>query len=332
MEGQIKSVVHCEMRISYGPAGGHDAACTSSAPSAVALGFFDGVHLGHRRILDALVSRGRELGLRTCVYTFVNQPAGVFGAGGNKPLLLCSNRLKAEYIAEAGVGELCFDWFDRKLSRLAPEEFVRRILVEKYRVRLVCAGENYSFGAGGRGNAELLRALGKANGFETLILPPLSAELNGCSVTVSSTALRQLTAAGQFREYARLAGHPFRLEGTVVHGREVGRTMGFPTANILPPRGMALPAAGVYATRTAIRGTDLIFKSITNVGRNPTFKDTDGSVTVETHLLDHDGALYGAELRLDFLERMRGETVFSGPDALRAQLTSDARKRAQMEL
>ena len=322
-------MVH-DMRICYGPAGGDNTGRAGCAPSAVALGFFDGVHLGHRRILDALVSRGRELGLRTCVYTFVNQPASVFGVD-NKARLLCDNRLKAEYIAEAGVDELCFDWFDLKLSRLAPEEFVRSVLVERFNARLVCAGENYTFGADGRGDSALLSALGRANGFETLILPPLSAELDGGEVTVSSTVLRQLTAAGRFREYERLAGHPFRLEGTVVHGREVGRTIGFPTANLLPPRGIVLPACGVYATRTAIRGTDLVFKSITNVGSNPTFADT-GGVTVETHLLDHDGALYGAELRLDFLERLRGEKVFSGPDALSAQLTADASKRAQMDL
>jgi riboflavin kinase/FMN adenylyltransferase len=315
------------MRICYGPAGGDN---TGRAPSAVALGFFDGVHLGHRRILDALVSRGRELGLRTCVYTFVNQPSSVFGVD-SRPRLLCDNRLKAEYIAEAGVDELCFDWFDRILSRRAPEEFVRSVLVEKFNARLVCAGENYTFGADGRGDSALLSALGRDNGFETLILPSLSAELDGGNVTVSSTVLRQLTAAGRFREYERLAGHPFRLEGTVVHGREVGRTIGFPTANLLPPRGIVLPACGVYATRTAIRGTDLIFKSITNVGSNPTFADT-GGVTVETHLLDHNGALYGAELRLDFLERLRGEKAFSGPDALRAQLTADALHRAQMDL
>ena len=316
------------MKISYGPGGGDN---TGRAPSAVALGFFDGVHLGHRRILDALVSRGRELGLRTCVYTFVNQPASVFSAD-NKARLLCSNRLKAEYIAEAGVDELCFDWFDLKFSRLAPEEFVRRVLVDGFDARLVCAGENYSFGAGGCGNSATLSALGRCSGFETLILPSLRAELDGSGVTVSSTVLRQLTAAGRFPEYARLAGHPFRLEGTVVHGREVGRTIGFPTANILPPRGTVLPANGVYATRTAIRGTDLIFKSITNVGSNPTFADTDGGVTVETYLLDYDGALYGAELRLDFLERLRGETVFSGPGALRRQLEVDAARRAQMDL
>ncbi|MBO5076793.1 MAG: riboflavin biosynthesis protein RibF [Clostridia bacterium] len=318
------------MRICYGLAGGDNTDRAGCAPSAVALGFFDGVHLGHRRILDALVSRGRELGLRTCVYTFVNQPASVFGVD-RKARLLCDNRLKAEYIAEAGVDELCFDWFDLKLSRLAPEEFVRSVLVGKFNARLVCAGENYTFGADGRGDSALLSALGRVNGFETLILPSLSAELDGGNVTVSSTVLRQLTAAGRFREYERLAGHPFRLEGTVVHGREVGRTIGFPTANLLPPRGIVLPACGVYATRTAIRGTDLVFKSITNVGSNPTFADT-GGVTVETHLLDHDGALYGAELRLDFLERLRGEKVFSGPDALSAQLTADASKRAQMDL
>ena len=318
------------MRICYGPAGGDNTGRADRAPSAVALGFFDGVHLGHRRILDALVSRGRELGLRTCVYTFVNQPSSVFGVD-HKARLLCDNRLKAEYIAEAGVDELCFDWFDLKLSRLAPEEFVRKVLVGKFNARLVCAGENYTFGADGRGGSALLSALGRDNGFETLILPSLSAELDGGNVTVSSTVLRQLTAAGRFREYERLAGHPFRLEGTVVHGREVGRTIGFPTANLLPPRGIVLPASGVYATRTAIRGTDLVFKSITNVGSNPTFADT-GSVTVETHLLDHDGALYGAELRLDFLERLRGEKAFSGPDALSAQLTADASRRAQMDL
>ncbi len=297
---------------------------TSAAGTAVALGFFDGVHEGHRALLRELKTLSEKEGLKSVVYTFVNHPAEALG---KEVKLLCSNRQKAAYISEEGADQLVFDWFDEEFSRMPPEQFVRDVLAGYLNARIVVAGENYTFGFKGSGNVRLLSELGERYGFKTVIIPRIETVTGGNRVTVSSSLLRELIARGQLREYAKLTGHPFVIEGIVRNGREVGRKIGFPTANIKPDRRLALPERGVYATLTRISSEPgASYKSITNIGINPTFTDA-GGVSIETNILDFEGDLYGRTITVEVLEKMRDEFHFPDPDALRKQIASDAEKR-----
>ena len=298
-----------------------------SGNTAVALGFFDGVHKGHVALLNELKRLSVSEGLESVVYTFVNHPASVTGRGTR---LLCSNRLKAEYIAETGVDRLIFRWFDREFSQTDPEAFVRDVLAGELRAKIVVAGDNYSFGRGGNGkSSDLVRYCGKY-GMKAVIIPRVSCLLGDKTVTVSSSLLRELVTNGKMKEYEIIAGRYFALEGTVRRGREEGREMGFPTANIYPDKNIVLPEKGVYATLTRVAGRPGgSYKSITNVGTNPTF-GPGGQISIETNLLDFEGDIYGSGIRIEMIEKMRGEKRFSSPEELKKQLKEDALRRRTM--
>lgn len=322
------------MIITYGPGrqgpgeGNDKYRAAAAGKAAVALGFFDGVHKGHRALLEETRRISVLRGIRSVVYTFVNHPLTVLGADVK---LLCSNRLRANYIAESGVDELRFVWFDREMSRMAPEDFARKVLAEELNAEYVLTGENYTFGAGGSGNAELLSQLGRRYGFESAAVPSVKCELDGKRETVSSSLLRKLASTGRMGKYETVAGHRFRLEGVVAHGREVGRSMDFPTANMVPDRRSVLPASGVYATAVRISGDpDNVYLGITNVGKNPTFKDTDGRTSIETNLLDFEGDLYGRPIMVEFIEKTRDEKRFSSQEELRDRLVRDASERKKL--
>lgn len=296
--------------------------------TAVALGFFDGVHKGHRALLDELKKISVSTGLRSVVYTFVNHPLTVLGADVR---LLGHNSLRAEYIAESGIDQLRFVWFDRQLSRTAPEDFAKEILAGELNAAYVLTGENYTFGSKGSGNAAMLAEFGRRYGFEAMAVPPVKIEIDGQRKTVSSSLLRKLAAEGRMAEYEAAAGHRFRIDGTVTQGRRVGRSMNFPTANIVPDRRFALPSPGVYATvaRTSI-DPEKSYPGITNVGNNPTFNGVAGRVSIETNLIGFRGDLYGRELSVEFIEKTRGEIRFSSKRELAAQIASDAADRIKM--
>ncbi len=314
------------MDILYGPG---QYSSPENVHTAVALGCFDGVHAGHRKLIAGTAERANADGLVPCVYTFINHPARVISPD-RAPKLLTTNRTKAEYISAAGARKLCFDWFDRAVCETEPEDFVKNILVGRLNVKLAAAGENYSFGRGGKGGAETLEKLGRKYGFATYIMPPCRMDAGGAEQTVSSSLLRKCVGEGDFGTYSRLAKADYMLEGTVAEGRRVGRKLGFPTANLRPCSACALPPRGVYATVCRISGEDAVYRGITNVGNNPTFHDTDGSVSVETHLLGFAGDVYGKELRVGFIRKMRDEIVFSDPSGLSRQIGEDAAARAAM--
>jgi riboflavin kinase/FMN adenylyltransferase len=235
-----------------------------------------------------------------------------------------------EYVEAQGIDELYFEHFDHAYASMEPEVFVKEILVKKLQAQVVVVGHNYSFGSFGKGNAELLTKLGQVYGFDVIAVPHVMRNLGDTeeSVVVSSTVLRRMIREGRMEDFADLAGHYYSIPGHVVEGRHVGRSLGYPTANILPREGFALPDFGVYATVTVRNGK--AYRSVTNIGNNPTFAGI-RHVTVETFLLDFEGALYGAAIEVYFLCKMRGECKFESVEALQTQLGKDVAKRASME-
>jgi riboflavin kinase/FMN adenylyltransferase len=264
----------------------------------VAVGTFDGVHLGHQEVI-----RGSD-----SVLTFEPHPVSVV-APQHAPKLLTPLAVKAELIAALGVGELIVIPFDRHFAQRTASEFVDGVLVDALGATRVSIGENFRFGHKARGDTRLLAADGR---FQTVVHPLL--EVDG--EVVSSSHIRGLVAAGEVDDATRLLGAPFQLRGEVTHGDKRGRELGFPTANLIPNDALVCPGHGVYACLADGR------PAAVSIGVRPTF--TSGRVElIEAYLLDFDGDLYGHELRLDFLARLRGERRFDSAEALVEQMHRD---------
>ncbi len=268
----------------------------------VAVGEFDGVHVGHREVI-----RGADT-----VLTFEPHPRTVV-APESAPKLLTSLAVKADLIAELEVSELVVIPFDGTRSQQSAQDFIDQELVERLGARTVSVGENFRFGHRAKGDAELLRS---QSAFETRVVELV--ELDG--EIVSSTHIRGLVGSGDVGTARRFLGAPFQMRGTVAHGDKRGRTLGFPTANLVPDSALVVPDHGIYACRAQVGGENRL--AAVNVGVRPTFK-TGRGLLVEAFLLDFDGDLYGKELRLDFLERLRGERRFDTVEALVEQMHRD---------
>jgi riboflavin kinase / FMN adenylyltransferase len=265
------------------------------AERAVAIGTFDGVHRGHRAVIEA----AKESGLRSTVVTFEPHPRLVLGY---EVQLLSTFERRVELIEEIGPDEVLVVEFTLELSRLEPEEFASRVL-EPAGTRIVYAGEDFRFGAGRRGDVALLRRLG----FE--VRPVTLVE------GVSSSLVRELAAAGDVAGAAALLGRPFELEGTVVYGDQRGGTLGFPTANLSPDPHLLVPAHGIYAGSVGRN------RAAVSVGVNPHYGGTERRI--EAFLLDFEGDLYGTRLRLELWERLREERAFANEEELVEQIARD---------
>jgi riboflavin kinase/FMN adenylyltransferase len=274
-------------------------------PRRVAVGEFDGVHLGHREVI-----RGSDT-----VLTFEPHPLRVIRPEA-APKLLTSLDAKAELIAGLGVEELVVIPFDEGFAHQTPDEFVDHILVERLEATRVSVGENFRFGHWAAGDPGLLQADGR---FETRVVPLVEVE----GEIVSSSHIRALVLSGEVGLAARFLGAPFQLRGTVVEGDRRGRTLGFPTANIVPNEALVCPGHGIYAARTAEACAAV------SIGVRPTF-GTGRALLVEAYLLDWDRDLYGRELRVDFLARLRGERRFDSPEALIEQMRLDVERTREL--
>ena len=285
--------------------------------SVVTTGTFDGVHRGHQAIVRYLVDRASRSGGVPTVVTFDPHPREVL-LGHAIPLLTTLDE-RADALEALGVERFVVVPFSRDLSLLEPEDYVADVLVGRVGMREIVIGYDHRFGRKARGDRALLERLGRDLGFSVDVIPE---QIDG-DVTVSSTEVRRLLADGDARRAATLLGRPYRLSGTVVRGDQRGRTIGYPTANVRPGDVRKLiPAAGVYAVRAQTDdGVELA--GMMNVGRRPTF-EADGATTVEVHLFDWSGDLYGRPLAVDVVARLRDERRFDGPDALVAQLGADA--------
>jgi riboflavin kinase/FMN adenylyltransferase len=281
----------------------------------VALGNLDGVHLGHQEVLGRAVEEGRRRGMRVIAATFNPHPRAVLGAG-DPPRLLTPSGLRREALLRYGAEEVVEIPFDLGLSRKSPEEFVRDVLVGTIGASVVVVGENFRFGYRASGDVGDLRRLMREAGGDAIAVAVRGAEGGG---GISSTRIRALIAGGEVAEAAGLLGRPYVLRGEVVAGDKRGRTIGFPTANVLPDVDAAIPARGVYAG-FVIDGEDR-YAACTNVGVAPTFARAESRV--EAYLLNFDGDLYGRIIDVGFTRRIRGERKFSGVDELKAQIQSD---------
>jgi len=283
-------------------------------PSAVALGVFDGVHLGHRAILGLAVTRARAGDMRSIACTFDPHPVEVLQPG-RAPLLITTLEERLALIEGCGLDEAVVLPFTRDLASMEPEAFVKDVLVARLGARDVVVGFNHRFGRGARGDAALLASLGERLGFRTHVAEPLLVD----GVAVSSTEIRGALQRGDLGLATRLLGRAYTLSGTITHGAGRGRTLGFPTANVLPTRPV-LVAPGVYACMAEWAGRKE--RAVVNVGVRPTFGET--ALAVEAYLLDFSGDIYGQTMTLSFISRIREERRFPSVEALRAQIDADA--------
>ncbi len=283
----------------------------------LALGNFDGLHRGHVKIVERVRRRAEERGGVAVVLTFDPHPTRVVRPD-KAPKLLMTKAQKLEALEQAGMDGVAILRFTREISVWTPEQFVERVLVDWLRVAEVWVGANFLFGHDRAGNFSLLRLLGARYGFRAEKIDPVRYK----EFVVSSTRIRRLLSEGRVDEAAALLGREYFIDGTVVAGDQRGRELGFPTANLQTPNEM-LPANGVYATLLLLDG--VIHPAVTNIGVRPTFGADTYSPVVETHVLDLDDDLYGRQVRLAFVQRLRDERPFDGPAALRQQIEADCR-------
>ena len=280
--------------------------------TAVTIGVYDGVHLGHQHVLRSLAATG----LPVAVATFREHPLRVI-APEAAPALLTSIEHRLEILADLGVYATAIIDFDDDFRRVPAEEFVEKLLVATLRAERVAVGRGFRFGHKQLGDVALLRSLGRQHGF---FVDDIDILEDG--VPVRSTVIRALLNEGDVAAARRLLGRPYRLVGIVVPGDQRGRTIGFPTANLAIRDDIVVPGSGVYAVRVGMR--DTVFSGVVNIGNRPTFGG-DGSV-VEAHVLDYVGDLYGQQISLEFVARLRSEQKFPGIDELVTAIENDVEK------
>ena len=286
--------------------------------SAITIGTFDGVHLGHRALIARAVATANELGCASVVLTWDKHPNVVVHPDRVPPLLATPER-RIELLAERNPDQLVILQFDQELSQWTPERFVEEVLVAGLGARAVFVGENWRFGKGASGNADLLAELGKELGFAAEPVPLESV----AGERVSSSRIRKAVGEGDMELAAAMLGRPFDMAGVVVHGDARGHGLGFPTANVGLDPELIHPARGVYAGRALV--ADAWYTAAINVGVNPTFGGDPAStpLRVEAFLLDFSGDLYDRPIRIEFSKRLRDEEKFESSEALIAQIQRD---------
>lgn len=288
--------------------------------TAVTIGNFDGVHKGHQKLLTELKTLSEKEHLTPVVYTFLKHPLNILQGEGTLKTIT-EKPQKEEIFSKLGFNTVIFESFVN-VKDLAPEEFVKQVLVDKLHMKLAVVGENNRFGKNSAGDASLLCKLGEIYGFSVHVVKPLM--ING--VVCSSSEVRNAVINGNVGLAQKLLGRPYRLSGTVIHGKELGRTYGFPTANIIAPEESLKPKYGVYATFAYLEGKQ--YPAITNVGT--TSFDKVKIERVETHIIGFDGDLYGKTITIDFLCWMRGFVPYRSVEELEKQLKSDREDRLKI--
>lgn len=291
-----------------------------SQRSVITIGAYDGVHRGHRSVIDEVKRLAAEGGDHSVVVTFDRHPASVVRPE-SAPRLLTTLEQKLELLAATGIDATVVIRFDAEQSAEPPEAFVRRVLVDGLRVRTVVVGDDFHFGHGRAGNVALLRRLGSEFDFEVVPIHLLD-RTDGVEEPISSTAVRRALAGGDVEIATALLGRPYEVRGQVVLGDQRGRLLGFPTANVEVPNQVCLPADGVYAGWYE-RPSGEVHPCAINLGRRPTFYAHADHSLLEAHLLDFTDDLYGEQAKVRFTHFLRSERKFDGIDALIAQLKLD---------
>ncbi len=284
----------------------------TDAPTALAIGKFDGVHKGHIKLLEQIL-KAREEGLTPCVFTFEPSPERFFGS--DKGLILTRDE-KREILAELGVKLLVEYPLDRQTASVDPSGFISDFLCSRLKAGLIAAGADLSFGAGGRGDFALLNAGRRMFGYETVQVDKLQYR----GEIISSSGIRSMLEEGRIEDATACLGRYYSFEGTVEHGARIGHSIGFPTLNISPDADKIIPPRGVYESYVWLKGQR--YCGITNIGVKPTVKN-DGKVNLETYLYDFDGEAYGERIKLELKRFTRPEQRFNSLDELKAQLERD---------
>ncbi|MDP1909071.1 MAG: bifunctional riboflavin kinase/FAD synthetase [Hyphomicrobium sp.] len=284
-------------------------------PTALTIGNFDGVHRGHQAMLARLKERAHALGLRACVLTFEPHPLELF-APQTAPTRLTSLREKLELLAAHGVECVQVSRFNRAYAGRSPQDFIEQVLLAGLGMRWLLIGDDFRFGARRAGDFALLQAASRTHGFGLEAMPTVAQE----GVRVSSSVVRAALAAGRLAQAEALLGRPYSISGRVVHGDKLGRSIGYPTANV-QLRHNRPPLSGIFAVRT-VDGQGRSRDGAASLGLRPTV-DFSGQAKLEVHLFDFSGDLYGQHLRVDFLHKIRDEEKFPSLDALKARIARD---------
>lgn len=286
-----------------------------SSPS-VAIGNFDGVHLGHREILSRTVKSAHDRGKEAVVYTFDPHPRIVLNKVQDVPRINTEAE-REQILEELGIDVLILAEFTPEYASQTPEQFVENTLVEELGVRSLFVGENYRFGKGRSGTAVMLKKTGHELGFTVHVVPSVKVD----EVVVSSSEIRKLLLSGEIRRANELLGRPFKIAGKVIHGHSRGKKLGFPTANIKPEPKLC-PPDGVYAVYCILDDDRKNLRpGVMNIGWNPTFKDR--RVSYEAHIMDLDRDLYGQRIEMQIIDRIRAEMTFNNVEELKEQIRKD---------
>lgn len=281
----------------------------------VALGNFDGIHIGHQSLISALLKECAEKDLESCVYTFSNHPLNVIKQTKAFPLQITNLHMKKQIFRSHGIDLLFLDEFNEAFMNLSPKDFVIEILVKKLNCKVVVVGFDYKFGKMALGDIQLLKSLGEEHSFKVIVIDPV--EISG--VKVSSTKIRHFILNGEIEQANLFLGSSFTLAGQIVHGEGRGRQLGFPTANIAINIGQLIPQLGVYATKVNFEGKSYI--GATSISSKPTFGDQD--VTVETYILDFSEMVYNKNIEIIFTKKIRDQYKFNNENELIKQIEKD---------
>jgi riboflavin kinase / FMN adenylyltransferase len=290
------------------------AAVSGLTHSAVTIGMFDGVHLGHRALIQALLAEAKRLQSQAVILTFDRHPAEILRPE-KLPKFITTVDQRLAALGATGVDLIAVAAFDRAMSELSPREFFERILVETLKAEVVVVGPDFKFGKGRTGDFTKLSKLGVERGVATVAIPPVIAG----GAPVSSTRIRSLLLHGAVADAAQLLGHPFVLEGTVVKGEGLGRKLGFPTANLQVDPRQIIPASGVYSADAAV--LNRIYQGVVSIGSRPTVGGS--GLTVEVFIADFDRDIYGERIRVGLRQRLRDQKKFATLEQLIEQMKRD---------
>ena len=279
----------------------------------IALGSFDGLHIGHLSLIYKVVEVAKKNNGKSMVFTFKNHPR-TFINKEEAPKLLMDNNRKVEILKTHKVDIVCFQEFNLKFMKMTPKEFVE-FLVFEYNIKGFVVGFNYKFGYKNLGDVELLKKLQNEYGYELYVMEPCTYK----SQVISSTRIRKALEDGEVLDASKMLDLPYTLSGEVIHGKQLGRTIGFPTANLKYNQNFILPKIGVYYTN--IKANNNIYKGITSVGNNPTVEGK--TLTIETYILEFNKDIYGENIDVSFIKKIRDEKKFNGLEELKAQLQKD---------
>lgn len=287
--------------------------------TAVIIGKFDGMHLGHQILLKEILQQ-KENGMQAVVFTFDPPPEVLFGKRQQKELM--SKEEKRNYFQRVGIDVLIEYPLNKVTASISPEDFIRKILCEQMKTKFIAAGDDLSFGNGGKGNCEMLSQHSRKHHYDIKIIPKVCID----EIIVSSSTVRERVTIGDMIGANKLLGSPYFVRGEVKHGKKLGRTIGMPTANMIPPREKLLPPSGVYFSNVIVDGN--MYKGITNIGVNPTVEEK-SEKSVETYLYDFEGDLYEKKILVELLFFHRAERKFQNLEELKEQIRNDIETRKE---